>query len=214
MGRSEARVAPVAHPPCSRYARMGEDGAVTRIVAGSAGGRRIEVPQRGTRPVTERVREALFSALEAMTDLSDMRVLDLFSGSGGFGFEALSRGAVHTTFVESDRKAAAVLRRNAAGLGFESFEVRQAAVRSVLSGTPREPFDLVFADPPFAMDPTELDECWTALVSNQWLSADGLVIVERFWNTPAPEWPRGLEPLRRKRYGDAAVYWAEHVVRQ
>nr|WP_207630765.1 MULTISPECIES: 16S rRNA (guanine(966)-N(2))-methyltransferase RsmD [unclassified Actinopolyspora] len=193
---------------------MGEDGAVTRIVAGSAGGRRIEVPQRGTRPVTERVREALFSALEAMTELSGMRVLDLFSGSGGFGFEALSRGAAHTTFVESDRKAAAVLRRNAAGLGFESLDVRQAQVRSVLSGAPREPYDLVFADPPFAMDPAELDECWTALVLNQWLSADALVVVERFWNTPAPEWPRGLEPLRSKRYGDAAVYWAERVVGQ
>ncbi|WP_019854888.1 16S rRNA (guanine(966)-N(2))-methyltransferase RsmD [Actinopolyspora mortivallis] len=185
---------------------------MTRIVAGSAGGRRIEVPQRGTRPVTERVREALFSALESMTDLSGVRVLDLFSGSGGFGFEALSRGAGHATFVESDRRAAAVLRRNAAALGFGAWTVEQVAVRSMLSGKPHQPYDLVFADPPFAMSSDELDECWTALVGNGWLEADALVIVERFWNTPEPRWPEGLEPLRTKRYGDAAVYWAEHVV--
>ncbi|MCC5698241.1 RsmD family RNA methyltransferase, partial [Klebsiella pneumoniae] len=74
---------------------------VTRIVAGSAGGRRIEVPPRGTRPTSERVREALFSALEATTDLPGARVLDLYGGSGALGLEALSRGAAHATFVEA-----------------------------------------------------------------------------------------------------------------
>ncbi|ASU78104.1 16S rRNA (guanine(966)-N(2))-methyltransferase RsmD [Actinopolyspora erythraea] len=184
---------------------------MTRIVAGTAGGRRIEVPQRGTRPVTERVREALFSSLEAMTELSGIRVLDLFSGSGGFGFEALSRGAGHVTFVESDRRAAGVLRRNAGTLGFRSIGIEQAPVRSVLGGSPREPYDLVFADPPFAMESAELDECWQALARNGWLAGDGLVIVERFWNSPAPVWPSGIEELRTRRYGDAAVYWAERV---
>ncbi|GAB3552119.1 16S rRNA (guanine966-N2)-methyltransferase [Actinopolyspora lacussalsi] len=184
---------------------------MTRIVAGTAGGRRIEVPQRGTRPVTERVREALFSALEAMTELSGTRVLDLFAGSGGFGFEALSRGAEHATFVESDRRAAGVLRRNAETLGFRSIGIEQSPVRSVLTRSPGEPYDLVFADPPFAMDSAELDECWQALVRNDWLNRDGLVIVERFWNSPAPVWPAGIEELRNKRYGDAAVYWAERV---
>ncbi|MGJ7906263.1 16S rRNA (guanine(966)-N(2))-methyltransferase RsmD [Actinopolyspora sp. H202] len=184
---------------------------MTRIVAGTAGGRRIEVPQRGTRPVTERVREALFSALEAMTELSGTRVLDLFSGSGGFGLEALSRGAEHATFVEADRRAAGVLRRNAETLGFRSIGIEQSAVRSVLARSPGEPYDLVFADPPFAMDSAELDECWQALVRNDWLSRDGLIIVERFWNSPAPLWPAGIEELRTKRYGDAAVYWAERV---
>ncbi|HEX8866406.1 MAG TPA: RsmD family RNA methyltransferase, partial [Lentzea sp.] len=91
---------------------------MTRIVAGSAGGRRLKVPPKGTRPTSERVREALFSSLESMVDLDGMRVLDLYAGSGALGFEALSRGAAHATFVESDRRAAEVLKANAEELPF------------------------------------------------------------------------------------------------
>ncbi|MBV8932791.1 MAG: RsmD family RNA methyltransferase, partial [Kutzneria sp.] len=89
---------------------------MTRIVAGTAGGRRIEVPPAGTRPTSQRVREALFSALETVVDLRGALVLDLYAGSGALGFEALSRGAAVATFVESGRRAVEVLRRNAAAL--------------------------------------------------------------------------------------------------
>ncbi|HEX9334751.1 MAG TPA: RsmD family RNA methyltransferase, partial [Pseudonocardiaceae bacterium] len=85
---------------------------MTRIVAGSAGGRRLAVPSSGTRPTSERVREAMFSALEAGYGLDGARVLDLYAGSGALGLEALSRGAAGATFVESDRRALEVLRRN------------------------------------------------------------------------------------------------------
>ena len=92
----------------------GRMGRVTRIIAGRAGGRRIAVPPAGTRPTSDRVREALFSALTADPGLDGAAVLDLCAGSGALGLEALSRGAAHALFVESDRRAAAVLRRNVA----------------------------------------------------------------------------------------------------
>src|SRR5438270_11628866 len=96
---------------------------VTRIVAGIVGGRRLEVPPRGTRPTSERVREALFSALEAALDFDGVWVLDLYAGSGALGFEALSRGAAGVAFVESDRRAVEVLRRNVAALGLSGASV-------------------------------------------------------------------------------------------
>src|SRR5690606_21586472 len=119
---------------------------LTRFVAGSAGGRRIEVPPRGTRPTSERVREALFSALEATTDLPGARVLDLYGGSGALGSEALSRGAAHATFVEADRRDAQLLRRNATALGFSAAQARQANAEAVLAARPFDPYVLVCAD--------------------------------------------------------------------
>src|SRR6202035_5940905 len=82
---------------------------LTRIIGGVAGGRRIAVPPRGTRPTTDRVRESLFSIVTARLDLTGRSVLDLYAGSGALGLEALSRGAATATFVESDRRAGAVL---------------------------------------------------------------------------------------------------------
>src|SRR5215207_8604815 len=109
----------------------GEDGLVTRIIAGRAGGRRIAVPPAGTRPTSDRVREALFSALTADPGLDGAAVLDLCAGSGALGLEALSRGAAHALFVESDRRAAAVLRRHAAALDLPGAAVRASSAGAV-----------------------------------------------------------------------------------
>src|SRR5687768_7396512 len=106
---------------------------MTRIIAGVAGGRRILVPPKGTRPTSDRVREALFSALDADPGLGGAAVLDLCAGSGALGLEALSRGAVHALFVESDRRAAGVLRRNTAELGLAGAQVRVAPAATVLA---------------------------------------------------------------------------------
>ncbi len=190
-----------------------ENGAVTRIVAGAVGGRRLEVPPKGTRPTSEKVREAVFSALEAATDLQDARVLDLFGGSGAMGLEALSRGAEYVVFVESDRRAAQILRRNAGSLGFRSIRVEQAKVETVLATESAEPFDLVLIDPPYALEEATLHRILTALGANGWTAPGSVVMVERALRSGEPEWPPPLNGLRVKRYGETAVHWGEHAER-
>ncbi|SHG07132.1 16S rRNA (guanine966-N2)-methyltransferase [Streptoalloteichus hindustanus] len=169
------------------------------------------MPPRGTRPTSERVREALFSALEAMFDLDGARVLDLYAGSGALGLEALSRGAGHALFVEAERKAADLLRRNVADLRLRGAEVRTGAVAAVLAETPALPYDVVFADPPYALGEAELRDVLARLVDRRWLAAGAVVLVERSVRSADPEWPASLTVLRSRRYGDTAVHWAEYV---
>ncbi|MCZ7558134.1 MAG: 16S rRNA (guanine(966)-N(2))-methyltransferase RsmD [Bacteroidia bacterium] len=121
-----------------------------RIIAGELGGRRLRVPAKATfRPTTDRVREALFSMLESRQDWSMLRVCDLFAGSGSLGIEALSRGVLHTVFVERDRRNTDLLRENLQMLGLEKCtEVVCAPAESWLSRAVAR-FDLVFADPPY-----------------------------------------------------------------
>ncbi|MFR9731346.1 16S rRNA (guanine(966)-N(2))-methyltransferase RsmD [Saccharopolyspora sp. MS10] len=181
---------------------------MTRIVAGSAGGRRIEVPPRGTRPTSERVREAVFSALESAVDLDGTRVLDLYGGSGALGLEALSRGAAHATFVEADRRAAQIIRRNAGSLGFHQVAVEQAKAETALAVPPASPFDVVLADPPYDLDPARLAQVLAALATGGWTAPGGLVVLEQSARGGEPDWPSPLRADRTRRYGDTAVHWA------
>ena len=130
-----------------------------RIVAGSLKGRAIDAPDgQGTRPTTDRVREALFSSLYSLLGgFEDLMVLDAFAGSGALGIEALSRGAARAIFYESDAKAAAVLKRNvsACGLGPDKAQVMQRDVFKA-PPSPTQAFDLVFLDPPYAFDPARV----------------------------------------------------------
>jgi 16S rRNA (guanine966-N2)-methyltransferase len=185
---------------------------VTRIVAGVAGGRRLTVPPRGTRPTAERVREALFSALDAAMDLDGAAVLDLYAGSGALGLEALSRGAARAVFVESERAALAVLRRNVDAVGVAGALVVPGRVRTVLeAGPPDErPCELVLADPPYAVSDRELRAVLDAVVGRGWTRPGTIVVVERASRSSAPHWPAPLEALRSKRYGDTELHWARH----
>jgi len=181
---------------------------VTRIVAGSLGGRRIAVPARGTRPTSERVREAMFSAIDSRMDLTGARVLDCYAGSGALGIEALSRGAGYALFVESDRRAAAVLAENLGRLGVRGAAVRTSTVESFAAGragTAGEPFDLVVADPPYALPAGSLHSVLACLVSNGWLAHGALLAIERPARTGEPAWPDGVESLTTRRYGDTLV---------
>jgi 16S rRNA (guanine966-N2)-methyltransferase len=182
---------------------------VTRIVAGVAGGRRLAVPPSGTRPTSERAREALFSALEAAIELAGARVLDLYAGSGALGLEALSRGAGAATFVESDRAVISVLEKNIAAVGLPGAEVRRGKVGAVLEAG-GAPYDLVLADPPYAMAEAELTAMLTALVDRSWTAPGSVVIVERARRSGAPSWPEVLVPSRVRRYGDTELHWARH----
>ena len=118
-----------------------------RIIAGRWRGRPIEAPPGlATRPTADRVRETLFSMLTSrLGSFEDLRVADLFAGSGALGFEALSRGAAHATFVENASAAVASLKRNAAKLGADDAQILGG---SALALPRAEPFDLIFADPP------------------------------------------------------------------
>lgn len=182
---------------------------MTRIISGFAGSITIAVPSFGTRPTSDRVREAIFSALEARDAIEGMRVLDLYSGSGALGLEAASRGASHVTLVDrviqtSKQNAARVLKQAPAGARPEIVSTGQP-VQAFLNSA-RSFWDLVFIDPPYDLGLPELTHNLEALVPR--LSPDAVVVVERSSRTPAPEWPEGLEFERRKDYGETALYWA------
>ena len=184
---------------------------MTRIVAGSCGGRTIAVPPRGTRPTSERVREAVFSRLEHLGVVAGARVLDLYAGSGALGLEALSRGAARAVLVEQDAAAARVCRANAQALGLTGqVEVAQTTVgRYLADGTPDhdhgpDRFDLVLADPPYALD--TLDDVLTALVDA--LAPGAVVVVERAARAASLRWPDGLVPDDDRRYGETHVWTA------
>jgi 16S rRNA (guanine966-N2)-methyltransferase len=183
---------------------------VTRIIAGAAGGRRIAVPPAGTRPTSDRVREALFSALVADPGLDGAAVLDLCAGSGALGLEALSRGAAHALFVEADRRAAGVLRRNVAALALPGAEVRAAAAAAVLGAPADRAYDVVLVDPPYATPDVEVAGWLAAAHTHGWLAAEAVVVVERGRGGAFP-WPPPLEAVRERRYGDTVLHTARVV---
>jgi len=184
---------------------------VTRIVSGFAGSLTLAVPASGTRPTSERVREAIFSALEARDAIDGCRVLDLYAGSGALGLEAASRGAAHVTLVENSKVGVRTCRANAAlierkapsGSGLR-IEVAATSVQSYLAGASAS-WDLVLIDPPYDLGADELDENLAALAPR--LSPDAVVVVERATRSAAPTLPEGLELERRKTYGDTTLYW-------
>ena len=178
-----------------------------RIVAGTAGGRSLAVPPgSGTRPTSDRVREALFGRLDAWGAVEDARVLDLYAGSGALALEALSRGAASAVAVEHDRGAERVARRNADTLGLGLRLVRDRVSRFLASAA-GEGFDLVLLDPPYDLSEEELAAVLGALV--QCCAGEAVVVVERSGRSPEPTWPAGLAPLGSRSYGETTVWFAE-----
>jgi 16S rRNA (guanine966-N2)-methyltransferase len=177
-----------------------------RVVAGRFGGRRLAAPPgRGTRPTSDRVREALFSALAAEPGLDGAAVLDLCAGSGALGLEALSRGAALALFVESDRRTAEVLRRNVASSALPGADVRVAPAAAVLARPADRGFDLVLVDPPYATPDAEVAGWLAAAHEHGWLADDAVVVVER-GRGPAFPWPEPLVRVRERRYGDTVLH--------
>jgi 16S rRNA (guanine966-N2)-methyltransferase len=183
---------------------------MTRIVAGDAGGRKLVVP-RGveTRPTTDRVREALFSALDSRGLVSGARVLDLYAGSGALGLEAASRAAASVVLVDASRQAVGAARQNVAALGLSRVTVVLSSVQKYLSARPERPSSLVFADPPYAMGQAEVTRMLTALVERDWLLPAAAVLVERSSRSLEPAWPAGLVRQAVRRYGETTVWQAE-----
>ncbi|MDO5740330.1 MAG: 16S rRNA (guanine(966)-N(2))-methyltransferase RsmD [Ornithinimicrobium sp.] len=184
---------------------------MTRIIAGRVGGRTILTPKgSATRPTTDRVREALFSRVEALLHLDGARVLDLYAGSGALGLEALSRGASYLLAVEKHRATATLVSRNARDLGLSDLlEVRSATVERVLRETPSAPFELVLVDPPYPVTEEELTAVLTLLVTGGWLGEEALLFVERSVRSPAPTWPPGLVHRGSRSYGETVIHVGE-----
>jgi 16S rRNA (guanine966-N2)-methyltransferase len=178
---------------------------MTRLIAGLAGGRRLQVPATGVRPTGDKARGALFNSLGSLVDLDGAAVLDLYAGSGALGLEALSRGARSVVLVESSPRVLPVLRANVAAVGLPGARVVPGSVPSVVAGRAPEPFDVVLADPPYDVPVAEVLEVLTALVSGGWLGPDAVVVVERSSREQPWEWPTPLTGLRDRRYGEAVL---------
>ncbi len=181
-----------------------------RIIAGAAKGRRLQAPPgEDVRPTADRVREALFSSLQAL--LPDAHVLDLYAGSGALGLEAASRGAAAVTLVERDARTLRVLRDNVETVASSGVVVIGRPVATALAGElPGAPFDLVVADPPYRTPAAEVDAVLAALLG--YLAPGAVVVVERDRRDVAPAWPDGLRPGEPRRYGNTVLHRADRLV--
>jgi 16S rRNA (guanine966-N2)-methyltransferase len=183
---------------------------VARVIAGEAGGRRLAVPGgRNTRPTSDRAREGLFATIASMLgSLDGARVLDLYAGSGAVGLEALSRGAEHVLLVEHGARAARVIRENIEAIGLPGAVLAADRVERVLARGPGGGrYDVVFADPPYAMPGEDVAAMLGALAGQGWLAPGALVIVERATRSGPVSWPDGFVPDRARRYGEATFWY-------
>jgi 16S rRNA (guanine966-N2)-methyltransferase len=185
---------------------------MTRIIAGTARGRRLRTPQGDrTRPTSDRVREALFSAVEsALGSLHGLRFLDLYAGSGAVGLEAASRGAAEVTLVEKDPRTAALIADNVRTVGLSGVRVLRGAVGRHLADPPEAPYDVVFLDPPYAAPTAQVQEHLAALAEG-WLAPDALVVVERSTRDQPVTWPEGYDPGRVRSYGETSLTFGTWV---
>jgi 16S rRNA (guanine966-N2)-methyltransferase len=189
---------------------------VTRVIAGEAGGRRLAVPGgRDTRPTSDRAREGLFATISSILgspdpgSLAGTRVLDLYAGSGAVGLEALSRGAEHVLLVESGAQALRAIRANIDAIGLTGAAVIADRAERVLARGPADDhrYDIVFADPPYALADAEVSRVLILLAEQGWLAPGALVIVERATRSGPLSWPGRFVPDRARRYGEATFWY-------
>lgn len=189
---------------------------MSRIIAGAAGGMPLTgVPGSLTRPTTDRVKEALFSRLDAFEVISGARVLDLYAGSGALGVESASRGAQTVDLVESDAKASGVCQRNAdlmnGIVGRKAVSVHRSKVEPFLDRVPEAAaWELVFLDPPYLLGEVALSAVLEKLCAH--LAPGAVVVVERSSRSPEPEWPGGMARFAEKKYGETRLWFAEPAV--
>jgi 16S rRNA (guanine966-N2)-methyltransferase len=172
----------------------------------------LAVPPRGTRPTSERAREALFNTLATEIDLAGAHVLDLFAGSGAVGLEALSRGSKAAVFVESDHRAAAILQENINLLGFGEAVLHRCTAETYLAAVGAdEPFEFVFADPPYSVNHHAVGRLLEQLADERWLASGGIAVVERSFRDPEPDWPSEIKAIKQRRYGEGCLWYGRRV---
>ncbi|MEN9608225.1 MAG: hypothetical protein RLZZ06_156 [Actinomycetota bacterium] len=185
---------------------------MTRIIAGLAGSLKLASPAKTTRPTSDRIRESIFSRLEARDLLDGARVLDLYAGTGALALESASRGATLAWMVERDGKAAAVcvanLKSVSKALAQEKIEldgkVINKSVSAFLSAPGVQEIDLVFIDPPYEVSNEEVTENLESVLP---ILKNATVVVERSSRTGEPSWPNGYTLDDTKSYGDTVIYW-------
>jgi 16S rRNA (guanine966-N2)-methyltransferase len=172
-------------------------------------------PGAGIRPTTDRVREALFSAIASWAGtaagpagraLAGLAFCDLYAGSGAVGLEAASRGAAPVLLVEGNRRTAVVASRNAADLGLQA-EVRADRVEKLVRHSVGRRYDVVFADPPYELESPLLDDQVRQLLDHGWLGAGGLLVLERSRRSAEPRWPGVVVRSWSRNYGDTALHF-------
>lgn len=187
-----------------------------RVIAGRFKGLALATPKSGTRPTTDRTKEAIFSRLDSWGVINDARVLDLFAGTGALGIEALSRGARELVAVESSHPAAALiagtfsdLRRHSAFSADMRTQVVTRRAEQFVATPAAAPFDLVFIDPPYAFTTEECNQLLAALVEHGYAGESSTIVFERSTRSEAPEPPAGWQITERRDYGETAVYYLE-----
>ena len=185
---------------------------MTRIISGNARGRRLEVPKSGTRPTSDRVREALFSRFESLKGIKGSAFLDLYAGSGAVGFEAASRGAKSVDLVDKSDSAFNCMTKNRDSISGDTQDCvvrpHRASVLSFLE-TNRSSWDAVFIDPPYEFERKTITDVLDALTRH--LEKGAVIAVERSTRGFAPDWPSEYQELEPKDYGETRIYWLELV---
>ena len=189
---------------------------MSRIIAGSHRGRPIVMPASGkTRPTTDRVREALFSALTSWAGtaaqppgqtLRGLAFCDLFCGSGAVGLEAASRGAAPVLLVDADRRVGQTASDNVASLGLAA-RVQVSRVEQLVRRPADTAYDIVFADPPYDLDESAVEHVLASVVERGWVAADGLLVVERSRRSPDLRWPATFDDGWSRRYGETVLFF-------
>lgn len=185
---------------------------MTRIIAGRAKGRRLVVPKTGTRPTSDRVREAMFASVESKL-LADGRtwasisVCDLWAGSGAVALEAWSRGAERVLAIDKATSAVDIITSNIKEVGATGVSVIRRSVAAAAQGAPSGgPFDLVFADPPYEVPEQSIRQDLASAHLRGWFAPDAIVIVERAIRSESP-FPANVQEVEVRPYGDTALWY-------
>lgn len=177
----------------------------------------LTTPKPGTRPTTDRTKEAIFSHLDSWGVLDDARVLDLFAGTGALGIEALSRGARELVAVESAAPAAALIAKTLTALkhnrswepGMSARVVKARAEKYAAAASAVAPFDVIFIDPPYAFETEACNQLLADLAARELTGDDTVIMLERSTRSAEPTAPEGWAISNRRDYGETAVYYIE-----
>ncbi|MDF4075898.1 16S rRNA (guanine(966)-N(2))-methyltransferase RsmD [Bifidobacterium adolescentis] len=188
-----------------------------RVISGRFKGMALATPKPGTRPTTDRTKEAIFSHLDSWGVLDDARVLDLFAGTGALGVEALSRGARELVAVESAAPAAALIAQTLTALkrnrawepGMSARVIKARAEKYAASASAVAPFDVIFIDPPYAFETEACNQLLADLAARELTGDDTVIMLERSTRSAEPTAPEGWAISNRRDYGETAVYYIE-----